>query len=184
VAVPRPTLDRRRDPFDDDDDAFDDDDDDDDDDALDVNTPVVTEPMDWRLTAATFAVIWAGFTSMVVFIATPGPGSLAAWFVATGAMGLETWRQRRTFRRWKRQQRRRLGRTTSSAGREGVENRLTTGDVLRIEPALDEDAAGLDGAGAGAGEGVVAQVKLGLADGAARQGQVRAGPDDGGGDDV
>ena len=167
VAVPRPDLALRPDHDDGDDDH---------------RPVIIDEPVDWRLLSAAVSLPWAGFTSMVLSIGTPGPLGIATWFVASGALGLLTWRQRRIFRQWERQERRRLGPTSARSQR--VEDRLTAGNVLWVEPALDEDAPGLDGAGAGAGDGVVAEVKLGLADGAARQGQVRAGPDDGGGDDV
>ena len=177
--MPRPALSDRGNDDNDDDDFGDD----------DGGPRVFNEPVDWRLSALFFALPWAGFTSMVLSIVRPGPVGIAAWFLATGAIGIVVGRHRRIFRRWQRQERRRLGPPVApseppSASSQGFEDTDSAHHILWVEPALDKDAAGLDGASPGPGQGVVAEVKLGLADGAAGQGQIRPGADDGGGDDV
>ena len=91
-------------------------------------------PLDWRVGGAVVGFLWAAFTSLMLSVAPPTSGSLAAWALATSiAAGVvvHLW-----FGGLRAAQERALA---TSAPRKALEDRATTGDVDRVEEGLDED---------------------------------------------
>jgi hypothetical protein len=127
VGIPRPTTTSTpADPLARRDGAIDDDDDPD-------------GPLDWRISAAVVGLLWAAFTSLMLSVAPPTSGSLAAWGLATSiATGV-------VFSQWlgglRATRSRALSATTRSAPRQALEERAPAGDVDGIEERLDEDPA-------------------------------------------
>jgi hypothetical protein len=117
VAVPRPSAARTDDPFarrDDDDDA----------------------PIDWRIGGAVVGFLWAAFTSLMLSVAPPAVGSLAAWVLATAVAGLAIASQ------WLACTRHAQARAVPpSAARQALQQRAPAGDVDRVEERLDKDPA-------------------------------------------
>lgn len=97
-------------------------------------------PLDWRISAAVVGLPWAAFTSLMLSVAPPTLGSLAAWglatSIATGVVvsqwlgGLRAKRSRSL-----------AATTTTSAARQALEEGATTGHVHGVEERLDEDPA-------------------------------------------
>jgi hypothetical protein len=93
-------------------------------------------PPDWRIVGAVVTLLWAAFTSLLLSVAPPTSGSLAAWALATSIAGgvvLHQWLVGQRADRERAQ--------LSSTPREALEDGAATGHMDGVEERLDEDPA-------------------------------------------
>lgn len=93
-------------------------------------------PIDWRIGGAVVGFLWAAFSSLMLSVAPPAVGTLAAWLLATAVGGLVVVNQWLACARHAE-----AAGLSGSAPRQALEQRATAGHMDRVEEGLDEDPA-------------------------------------------
>jgi hypothetical protein len=91
-------------------------------------------PIDWRIGGAVVGFLWAAFSSLMLSVAPPAVGTLAAWLLATAVGGLVVVNQWLACARHAA-----AAGLSASAARQALEQRAAAGHMDRVEEGLDED---------------------------------------------